>query len=84
MRVESQGGLMSTGENRRMQSETYPSATSYSTDLTWNDPSANLGLRGERPVTNRMSQGTAADLNIANDIMNCIVVNTLISLPCCR
>jgi hypothetical protein len=84
MRVESQGGLLSTGENRRMQRETYPSATSSTTDLTWNDPSANLGLRGERPVTNRLSQSTAADVNVANDIMNCMVVNTLISLQCCR
>jgi hypothetical protein len=43
-------------ENRR---KTCPSATLSTTNTTWIDPGANLGLRGERPATNGLSHGTA-------------------------
>jgi hypothetical protein len=46
-------------ENRRTQRETCPSATLSTTSLTWIVQGANLGLRGERPVTNHLSHGTA-------------------------
>jgi hypothetical protein len=36
-----------------------PSATLSTTNPTWIDPGVNLGLRGERPATNRLSHGTA-------------------------
>jgi hypothetical protein len=39
--------------------ENLPSATLSTTNLTWIDPGANPGLRGERPATNRLSHGTA-------------------------
>jgi hypothetical protein len=39
--------------------ENLPSATLFTTNPTWIDPEANPGLRGERPVTNRLSHGTA-------------------------
>jgi hypothetical protein len=35
--------------------ENLPSATLSTTNSTWIDPGANLGLRGERPATNRLS-----------------------------
>jgi hypothetical protein len=46
--------------NRRRQRTTRPNATSSTTNPTWADPSANPGLRGERPVTNDLSYGTAS------------------------
>jgi hypothetical protein len=39
--------------------ENLPSATLSTTNLSWIDPGANPGLRGERPATNRLSHGTA-------------------------
>jgi hypothetical protein len=39
--------------------ENLPSATLSTTNPTWIDPGANPGLRGERPVTNGLSHGTA-------------------------
>jgi hypothetical protein len=46
-----------TGENRSTRGKTCPSATLSTTNPTWTDPGSNL--RGGRPVTNRMSHGTA-------------------------
>jgi hypothetical protein len=46
------------GENRRTRSETCPSATLSTINLTWTDPGLNPGLRGARPATNRLSHGT--------------------------
>jgi hypothetical protein len=31
----------------------------FNTNSTWNDPGSNLRLRGEKPVTNHLSYGTA-------------------------
>jgi hypothetical protein len=45
--------------------ENLPSATLSTTNPTWIDLGANLGLRGERPATNRLSHGTAKE-NIKN------------------
>jgi hypothetical protein len=45
--------------------KTCPSATLSSTNLTWTDPGSNPGLRGERPVTNRLSHGTALAVFLA-------------------
>jgi hypothetical protein len=39
--------------------ENLPSATLSTINPTWIEPGANPGLRGERPVTNRLSHGTA-------------------------
>jgi hypothetical protein len=39
--------------------KTYPSATLPTTNPTWSDPSANTGLRGERPAINRLNHGMA-------------------------
>jgi hypothetical protein len=36
----------------RTRRKTYPSATLYTINLTWIDPGAKLGLRGERQATN--------------------------------
>jgi hypothetical protein len=40
------------------------SATLSTTNPTWPDPGLNLGLRGGKPATNRLSYGTAWVLNI--------------------
>jgi hypothetical protein len=48
-----------TEENRSNRRKTCPSATSSTTKPTWTDPGSNLGLRGERSSTNRLSHGTA-------------------------
>jgi hypothetical protein len=58
MSLESNGGMILTGENRRSRRKTCPSATLSTTNPTWLDPRANPGLRGERPATNDQSHGT--------------------------
>jgi len=55
MSMENDGGMKFTGENRRTRRKTCPSATLSTTNPTWIDPDANLGLRGERPGTSRLS-----------------------------
>jgi hypothetical protein len=59
MSLESDGGMILTGENRRTRRETCPSATLSTTNPTWIDQGANPGLRGERPATNDLSHVTA-------------------------
>jgi hypothetical protein len=48
-----------TGENRNTRRKICSSATLSNTNLTRTDPGLNLGLRGERPATNRLSHETA-------------------------
>jgi hypothetical protein len=62
MNVESDGGMILTGENRRTQRKTCPSATLSITNPTWIDPGANLGLSGEMLATNCLSHGMAIHL----------------------
>jgi hypothetical protein len=47
-----------TGENRSTRGKTCPSATLFTTNLTWTDPGSDPDLRGGRPATNRLSHGT--------------------------
>jgi hypothetical protein len=54
--VENYSGMILTGEDRR---KTYPSATLVATNPKGNDLGANLGLHGDRPVTNCLRYGTA-------------------------
>jgi hypothetical protein len=61
--MESDGGMILTGENRRNLRKTCPSATLSTTNPTWIEPVANPGLRRERPATNHLSHATAR-LNI--------------------
>jgi hypothetical protein len=58
MSLESDGGMILTGENRRTRRKTCPSATLSTTNPTWIDPGVNPGLRGERPAANDLSHGT--------------------------
>jgi hypothetical protein len=53
--LESDGGMILTGENRTTRRKTCPSATLSTTNPTWIDPGANPGLRGKRPATNHLS-----------------------------
>jgi hypothetical protein len=48
-----------TGENRSTRGKACPSAILSTTNPTWTDPASNPGLRGGRPVANRLSHGTA-------------------------
>jgi hypothetical protein len=59
MSMESSGGIILTGENRRTRRKICPSAISYAINPTWIDPGANPGLHGERSATNCLSHGTA-------------------------
>jgi hypothetical protein len=57
MSLESDGGMILTGENRKTRRNTCLSATLSTTNPTWIDQGANPGLRGERPATNDLSLG---------------------------
>jgi hypothetical protein len=59
MSLETDGGMILTGENRRTREKNCPSATLSTTNPTWIDSGVNPGLRGERPATNDLSHGTA-------------------------
>jgi hypothetical protein len=51
--------MILTGVNQKLGIKDCPNVTFSTTNPTWIDPDANTGLRGERPVTNRLSYGTA-------------------------
>jgi hypothetical protein len=57
--IWSSGGMILTGENRRTRRKTCPSVTLSTTNLTWAALGANMGLRREKPATNRLSHGPA-------------------------
>jgi hypothetical protein len=59
-----------TGEDRISRRKTCPSATLSATNPTWIDPSANPGLRGERPETKGLSHGTALISNFTLAVLN--------------
>jgi hypothetical protein len=59
MGMEIHGGMILTGEDRRTQRKTCPSATLSSTNLTWTDRGAKPGLHSERPATNHLSHGSS-------------------------
>jgi hypothetical protein len=67
MCLESDGGMILTGENRRTRRKTCPSAT-LSINPTWIDLGANLGLRGERPATNDLSHATALNVDLLTQL----------------
>jgi hypothetical protein len=46
-------------KNEALGEKTCPSATLSTTNPTWTDPGSNLGHRGGKPATNRLSNGTA-------------------------
>jgi hypothetical protein len=54
--MESRGWMILTGEKQRT---TCPRANLSTTNTTWNDPGVNLGLCGERLVTDHLNHGTA-------------------------
>jgi hypothetical protein len=56
MSLESDGGMILTGENRTTRRKTCPSATLSTTNPTWTDLGAKPGIRGERPAANDLSQ----------------------------
>jgi hypothetical protein len=59
MSNEIHNGMILTGENLRTRRKICPSATLFSTNSIFTDPGANLGIRGEKPATNRLDHGTA-------------------------
>jgi len=56
--MESNSGMILTGDNRRTRRKTCHSATLFATNPTWTDAGANLGLCVKRQATNRLSHGT--------------------------
>jgi hypothetical protein len=76
-----------TGENRSTLGKTCPSATLPTINPTWTDPGSNSGLRGERPATNRLSDGTAHG-NLSEDssrtarIVHYVMINSTQLLSC--
>jgi hypothetical protein len=61
MSLESDGGMILTGENRRTRRKTCPSATLPTTNPTRIEPEANPVLRGERLATNDLRHGIYMD-----------------------
>ena len=51
-----------TVANRSTRGKPFSSDTLSTTNPTWTGPGSNPGLRGERPVTNRLSHGTASSV----------------------
>jgi hypothetical protein len=58
MSMDSHGGMILTGENRRTWRQPCPNATLPTRLLKWTDQGTNPGLRGKKPPTNRLSHGT--------------------------
>jgi hypothetical protein len=69
LHMESHGGMMLTGENRRTRRKTCPSASLCTTIHTLTGQGENPGLCGERPATNRRSHGTAYIRTYVNIIL---------------
>jgi hypothetical protein len=46
--------------NRSIRGKTCPSVTLSTANPTWTDPGSKLGLRGEKPATNRLSHGMSS------------------------
>jgi hypothetical protein len=59
MSMESDGGMILTGETRSTRRKPCAGATLSTTNPTWIDTGANPDLRGDRPATNRLSHCTA-------------------------
>jgi len=53
------GGMILTWEHRNTWRKLCPSATLSITNVTWSGLGLKRGLRGQRPATDRLSQGTA-------------------------
>jgi hypothetical protein len=53
--------------------KTCPSATLSTTTLTWPDPGLNPACRSGKPVTNRLSYGTALGITLSNIIKQRLV-----------
>jgi hypothetical protein len=58
--MESHGGMILTGENRKTQRETCHSATLPTTNTIWSDPGSNPDFHSDRLATNRLSYDTIA------------------------
>jgi hypothetical protein len=57
--MQSHGGIILIGKNRRTQRKLSPSVTFSTTNPTCTDPGRNPCLHGERSAANRLSHGTA-------------------------
>jgi hypothetical protein len=60
MSLEKNSGMTLTGKTEELGQKTSPNATLSTTNPMQLDLGTNLGLRGERPVTNHLSHGTAS------------------------
>jgi hypothetical protein len=71
MSMESHGGIISTGENRRSWRKACPNSTLSTTNPSWTDPGANAGLHVERVGTNCLSHGTP-ETCLKLGVMECV------------
>jgi hypothetical protein len=62
--MESDGGMILTGENQRTWGIICLSATLCTTNPTWTDLEVNPGLCNDRLVTNCLSRGMAFTIKI--------------------
>ena len=61
-------GMVMTGENRITRRRACPIASMSTTNRTRTDVQSTLGLRGERPVPNHLSQSLCSHLFIWRDL----------------
>jgi hypothetical protein len=80
MSMENDGGMILAGENRRNRRQICPSATLSTTNPSCINPGANSELRGERPATNRLSDGTARPIQYAMAHMYCLKLSSVFGL----
>jgi hypothetical protein len=61
-------GGMKIGRETKYSEKTCLSATLSTTNPTWPNPGSNLGRRGGKPATNRLSYGAAPGLLLVNPL----------------
>jgi hypothetical protein len=79
MCMDSHGGVILTGENRRnLRKKPCPSVILFTTNPTWTDPGAKAGLCGKRQATNRLSYGTPVTVDLVSLFFHLSSTNSVI------
>jgi len=75
---KSVGGIILTGEDRRIRRKPHHSATLSIINPTWNTLALGPGFRGDRPASNSLSQAKAKNYSISFTVVwPCIVTDSL-------
>jgi hypothetical protein len=72
--MESHGGMILTGENRRSRSKTCPIATLSTKNPTWTDLGEKLRICGERLAAILLSHGTASSFDLQHCLQLCLLL----------